>query len=154
MIEKTIAKILTKKKLTVAVAESCTGGLLANSLTDVPGSSKYFLLGVTPYSNESKIKILGLSPDVLKEHGAVSKETALELAKNVRHLAQANIGIGVTGIAGPTGAMPSKPVGTVFIAVSIAHNLYFKKFNFSGNRLQIKKAAKDAALNLLKECLT
>ncbi len=154
MLEKTIAKILLKKKLTLAVAESCTGGLLAHALTNIPGSSKYFLFGIVAYSNESKIKLLGVSPQILKEHGAVSKEMALELAKNARHLGQANIGIGITGIAGPTGAMPLKPVGIVFIAISIGHNLYFKKFIFSGNRLKIKEAAKNAAFGLLKECLT
>lgn len=154
MIEKQIAKILTKKNLTLAVAESCTGGIISHSLTNIAGSSKYFLLGVVAYSNEAKIKVLKLAPEIIRDHGAVSKETAMELARNIRHLAQANIGLGVTGIAGPTGAMPCKPVGTVFIAVSIGHNVYFKKFNFRGNRLKIKELAKDAALGLLKECLS
>ncbi|HAJ56956.1 MAG TPA: competence protein ComA [Candidatus Omnitrophica bacterium] len=154
MIEKTISDILTKKKLTLSVAESCTGGLLSHSLTNIPGSSKYFICGVVAYSNETKIKVLNVAHDTLKEHGAVSKETALALANNIRHITGTNIGIGITGIAGPGGGSALKPVGTVFIAVAIGHHMYFKKFRFSGNRLKIKSQAKDAALNLLKECLT
>ena len=153
MIEKTIAKILTKRKLTLAVAESCTGGLISHSLTNIPGSSKYFLLGVTAYANTAKTQILGVKSQTLKDHGAVSKETAMELSTNVRRLAQSNIGLAVTGIAGPGGALPSKPVGIVFISVCIGHHMYFKKYKFSGNRLRIKTLAKNAALELLKECL-
>lgn len=153
MIEKTIAKILTKRKLTLAVAESCTGGLISHCLTNIPGSSEYFILGIVAYSNKAKTKLLGVSSRTLKEHGAVSKETAMELAINVKHLSKTNIGLGVTGIAGPTGALPLKPVGTVFIAVSIGHNTYFKKFNFSGTRAKIKTLTKNAALGLLKTCL-
>jgi len=154
MIESSVARILTKKRLTLALAESCTGGLVADSLTNIPGSSKYFTLGIIAYANETKIKLLNIPAEVLKQHGAVSKETALLLAKNVKQLGHTDIGIGITGIAGPGGASPSKPVGIVFIAVSIGHHNYFKKFNFSGNRLKIKHLAKDAALQLLLECLS
>ncbi len=153
MIEKEIAKLLTKKNLTIAVAESCTGGLVSNSLTDIPGSSKYFILGLTAYANEAKIKIAGVKPETIKDFGVVSKETALELSKNIKHLAASNIGIGITGIAGPKGGSASKPVGTVFISISVGHHDFFKKFIFNGDRLSIKKQAKDAALLLLKECL-
>lgn len=153
MTEKTLARILARKKLTIAVAESCTGGLISHSLTNIPGSSAYFLLGVVAYANEAKQKLLNVSAETIRKHGAVSKETALELAVNVKHLAGANIGLGITGIAGPGGGEPSKPVGTVFIAASIGHNMYFKKFVFSGNRLKIKDLAKDAALKLLLTCL-
>jgi len=153
MMEKILARILTKKKLTIAVAESCTGGLISHSLTNIPGSSKYFLLGITAYANETKTRLLNVDPETIRKHGAVSKETALELAANVKHLASANIGLGVTGIAGPGGGEPFKPVGTVFVAASIGHNIYFKKFVFSGNRLKIKNLAKDAALKLLLTCL-
>ncbi len=152
-IEKTIARVLTNKKLTLALAESCTGGLVADSLTNIPGSSKYFILGIVAYSNEAKVKLLNIPGDILKQHGAVSKETALMLAQNVKRLGQTDVGLGITGIAGPGGATPSKPVGLVFIAVSLGHYNYFKKFNFSGNRLKIKRSAKDAALHLLLECL-
>jgi PncC family amidohydrolase len=153
MLEKSIAEILIQKKLTLAVAESCTGGLISDSLTNIPGSSQYFMLGVIAYSNEAKIDILNVSPETIHSRGAVSKEVALELATNVKHLGKANIGLSVTGIAGPGGATPLKPVGTVFISVSIGHNHYFKKFMFSGNRQRIKNQSKDAALKLLLECL-
>lgn len=155
MNERKIARILTKKKLTLAVAESCTGGLVSDALTNIPGSSRYFLLGVVAYANEAKIKLLNVAPETIRKHGSVSKETALELALNVKHLAGANIGLGITGIAGPGGGAPSKPVGTVFIAVNIGHHIYFKKFKFptGGGRLKVKKLAKDAALKLLEICL-
>ncbi|MBI5873737.1 MAG: CinA family protein [Candidatus Omnitrophica bacterium] len=154
MIEQIIARILSNRHLTLSVAESCTGGLVSHSLTNIPGSSKYFVCGVVAYSDKTKIKLLKIPALTLKQHGAVSKETALKLANNVRHLAKTNIGIGITGIAGPGGGSASKPVGTVFIAIAIGHREYFKKFKFSGTRLKIKTCAKDAALQLLKECLT
>ncbi len=153
MIEHTVAHILTRKKLTLSIAESCTGGLVSHSLTNIAGSSKFFICGISAYSNETKIKILGVSADTIKKHGAVSKETALELANNVRHLTKTNVGIGITGIAGPGGASAIKPVGTVFIAIAVGHHEYFKKFLFKGSRTKIKTQAKDAALYLLKECL-
>lgn len=153
MLEITIAKILTKRKLTLAVVESCTGGFISHCLTNIPGSSKYFHLGVVAYSNETKIKLLSVSAETIKKYGAVSKETALELAKNIKHLVQTNIGLSLTGIAGPGGGTTLKPVGTIFIAVSIGHHDYFKKFKFKGTRLTIKKLAKDAALKLLQQCL-
>ena len=154
MLERTIARILTKKKMTLSVAESCTGGLISDSLTNIPGSSKFFICGITAYSNDTKIKLLGVSPDVIRDHGAVSKETALQLSENIKRITNSDIGIGVTGIAGPGGATPSKPVGVVFISVCVSRHCYFKKFNFSGNRIKIKRLAKDAALRMLKECLS
>ena len=153
VIEKTISEILRKKGLTLAVAESCTGGLISSSLTDIPGSSQYFLCGIVAYANKTKSDLLNVPAELIKMHGAVSQEVALALAQNVKHLAKTNIGLGITGIAGPQGGTPLKPVGTVFIAVSIAHHHYFKKYHFAGNRSSIKKQAKDAALQLLKECL-
>jgi nicotinamide-nucleotide amidase len=153
MIERTIVRILGKKKLTVAIAESCTGGLISHALTNVPGSSRVFLCGVVAYANAAKSKILGVKHETLELHGAVSQETALELAQNIRRLAASDIGLGITGIAGPDGGSLAKPVGTVFIAVSIGPRTYFKKFNFSGTRLKIKTSAKEAALHLLQECL-
>lgn len=150
---KIIAKILTEKNLTISVAESCTGGLISSALTDIPGSSKYFILGVIAYSNDMKIKLLNVLEETILKHGAVSKETALEMANNIRHLGKTNIGIGITGIAGPEGGEPSKPVGTIFISVAVGHHLYFKKFIFKGGRLKIRKKAAEAALELLHECL-
>ncbi|MFH0877156.1 MAG: CinA family protein [Candidatus Omnitrophota bacterium] len=153
MTEHTIAEILTKRKLTLAIAESCTGGLVCDALTNKSGSSKYFRLGIVAYANESKTRLLGVPASILKKHGAVSKETALIMAKHIKHLGQANIGLAITGIAGPTGSSLAKPVGTVFIAVSIGHHDYYKKYAFAGNRLTIKKRAKDAGLELLYQCL-
>ncbi len=153
MLEKRVAAILTKKRLKIAVAESCTGGLIAAALTNVSGSSKYFQLGIVAYANEAKHKLLKVSQDTIRRHGAVSQEVALGLAQNVRRLAGVDIGIGVTGIAGPKGAMPSKPVGTIFIAVAIKKHTYFNKFKFSGNRLKVRQLAKNAALKLLLKCL-
>jgi nicotinamide-nucleotide amidase len=153
MIERAVADLLRRKKMTLAVAESCTGGLICHSLTNVPGSSSYFLLGVIAYANEAKAKILGIDPRLIKAHGAVSREVALEMAKSVKHLAAAHVGLAVTGIAGPAGATAAKPVGTVFIAISLGHHSFFKKFFFPGGRLAVKKASRDAALQLLKTCL-
>lgn len=151
--QKIIAKTLTTRNLTIAVAESCTGGLVSSYLTDIPGSSKYFMLGVVAYSNDIKTKLLNVSEDTIQKHGAVSKETALEMANNIRHLAKTNIGLSITGIAGPQGGEHLKPVGTVFICVAIGHHLYFKKYIFNGGRLKIRQQAAKTALKLLHECL-
>lgn len=154
MIEKTIARILRYRHLTLAVAESCTGGLIASRLTDIPGSSVYFVAGIVAYANEAKIKILGIDHETIRKFGAVSRQTAMAMAQNVRHLFGTHIGLAVTGIAGPAGGSTAKPVGTVFISVSLGHRTYFKKYQFRGSRLEIKKLAKNAALALLKECLS
>lgn len=154
MIEKTVAGILRHKHLTLAVAESCTGGLIASRLTDIPGSSDYFLAGIVAYANEAKIGVLGINHETIRKFGAVSRQTAMAMAQNVRHLFGAHIGLAVTGIAGPSGGSTIKPVGTVFISVSLGHRTYFKKYQFKGSRLEIKKLAKNAALGLLKECLS
>ncbi len=148
-----LAKTLTNRKLTIAVAESCTGGLISSYLTDIPGSSKYFMLGIIAYSNGIKIKLLKVLEETILKHGAVSKETALEMANNIRHLAKTNIGLGITGIAGPGGSEHLKPVGTIFISVAIGHRVYFKKFMLKGGRLKIRKIAAKTALKFLYECL-
>lgn len=152
--EKNIAKILTAKKLTLSIAESCTGGLLSNRLTNIPGSSKYFKAGFIVYSNEAKIKLLKVPPIILEKYGAVSKECAISMAKNVRKLTKADIGIAITGIAGPSGGSILKPVGLVFIAVYFKNKIICEKFKFSGKRLEIKKKSADKALELLQICLT
>jgi nicotinamide-nucleotide amidase len=152
--EKKATEILLKRKLTIAVAESCTGGLVADSLTNIPGSSSYFICGIVAYANSAKIKLLHVKPQTLKKHGAVSQETAIELARNIKRLAKTSIGLSTTGIAGPGGGTEAKPVGTVFMAIAIGRHAYFKKYLFSGNRLDIKHQAKNASLQLLYECLT
>ncbi len=149
-----IHKSLIKTKKTIATAESCTGGILSSLLTQLSGSSQYFILGVTTYSNQAKIKILKISASTIAKKGAVSKDVALLMAKNVRRIAKTNFGIGITGIAGPTGATPGKPVGTVFIAVANKNKIICKKFLFQGNRTSIRKQSALKAIQLLKRVFT
>lgn len=148
-----IHKLLLKKQKTIAIAESCTGGLTAEMLTRLAGSSRYFILSIVAYNNSAKIRILHIPAAIIRQKGAVSKEVALMLAKSVRKLAQTDFGIGITGIAGPTGATKEKPVGTVFISVSAENKNRCQKFNFKGGRLKIRKSAALKSLKLLKTCL-
>ena len=144
---------MRKRKLTIAVAESCTGGLISSSLTDIPGSSGYMAGGVIVYSNRAKTRLLSVPADVILKYGAVSEQTALAMARNVRRLFKTDIGLSVTGVAGPGGGSALKPVGTVFISISLKNQAYFKKFHFRGTRRKIKKRSQYAAFELLKECL-
>jgi len=144
-----IHKLLIKKKKNIAVAESCTGGLLCNLLTQIPGSSEYFILGIVAYSNKAKEDILKIPRDIIAEKGAVSKEVAEILAKSVRLTAKVDCAIGITGIAGPGGGSKEKPVGTVFIAIDAKNKKICKKFNFSGSRITIRKKSAIKALELL-----
>lgn len=156
MLNQEIARILTRRRQTLSIAESCTGGLLSHMITNIPGSSRFFILGIIAYANAAKRHVLGVRSCTIKEHGAVSKETAMEMAQGVKRLGQSSIGIGITGIAGPAGGSRLKPVGTVFISVALgphASRAYFKKFHFRGHRASIKKQATTAALKLLRECL-
>lgn len=149
-IEESVGRMLAKKRLTLAVAESCTGGLIANRITDVSGSSRYFVMGVVTYSNEAKTRLIGVPNGLIAKHGAVSRQVALRMADAVRHLAAADIGIGVTGIAGPTGGTTDKPVGLVYIALVAAKKRVVKKFHFKGSRKSIKSQASHAALELIR----
>lgn len=149
-LEEIVGKLLLKKKKTLAIAESCTGGLLANRITDVPGSSKYFLMSVTAYSNESKNKVLNVPLETIKKYGAVSSQVASLMAKNIRLLAKANIGIGITGIAGPAGGTKEKPVGLVYIALSHGKKTICREFRFLGQRNIIKYKITQNALNLIR----
>jgi len=117
--EYSLLKLLKKHKLTLSLAESCTGGLIAKAITDIPGSSEIFKYGVVSYSNESKQKILKVKKNTLKRYGAVSEQTAREMAEGVQKILSTNISAAVTGIAGPGGGMPDKPVGTVYIGIKI-----------------------------------
>lgn len=148
-----IHKRLLKTGRRLATAESCTGGLLSSLLTQLPGSSAYFILGAVTYSNQAKVDILRIPPAIIREKGAVSPEIALRMAKNVRKLAKTDFGIGITGIAGPTGGSPQKPVGTVFISLSSKNKNACKKFVFKGNRSSVRKQAALKALQLLKTFL-
>lgn len=149
-----IHTLLLKNKKTIAIAESCTGGLLSNLLTNLSGSSQYFILGVVAYSNEAKKKILGTPLSLITTHGAVSKEVASSMAGRIRKIANTDIGIGITGIAGPSTGTPQKPVGTVFIALDSKKKRICRKFHFKGTRLCIRKTAAVKSLELLKEALT
>lgn len=144
---------LKKQHSTVATAESCTGGFLAHTLTNVSGSSAYFDCGVITYSNTAKNKLLGVPEELLKKHGAVSKEVAAAMAQAVRQHAQVEYGLATTGIAGPTGGTKEKPVGLVYIALSTKDTTIVKQFLFSGDRLSNKESTCQAALELLLEQL-
>ncbi len=146
-----IHKSLIKNKKTIAAAESCTGGLLSNLLTAICGSSKYFILGVVVYSNKAKENVLKIPGRAIAKKGAVSREVAKIMAQAVRRLAKTDFGIGVTGIAGPTGATADKPVGTVFIAIDSEDKKICKKFLFKGKRFSIRKKAALKSLELLRE---
>ena len=149
-----ISILLKKQNLTVATAESCTGGLIAHAITNVSGSSEYFDRGIVSYSNRAKMELLDVSENVLKEYGAVSKEVAKAMADGIRIKSNVDVGIATTGIAGPTGGTKEKPVGLVYIAISTFKNTEVKKFLFSGNRLQNKESTCNAALTMLLDYLT
>jgi nicotinamide-nucleotide amidase len=149
LIEEKIGKLLIKKKKTISVAESCTGGLLASKITDINGSSKYFYGGVCTYTNKSKIDILQVKNFILKKYGAVSDEVAMEMAKNVRNKFHSDIGISITGIAGPTGGTKQKPVGTVYIGYSDKKNTFARKFLFGTYRERNRQRAVMSALIIL-----
>jgi nicotinamide-nucleotide amidase len=141
--------LLIKTGKTVAVAESCTGGLLSMMLTSRSGSSSYFTLGIVTYSNRSKSQLLVISPHLLLKSGAVSDIVCRKMASSVKNLAKTDFGIGITGIAGPSGAVAGKPVGTVFIAVSTARRTVCRRFLFKGSRSTIRAISCQAALAMV-----
>jgi nicotinamide-nucleotide amidase len=149
-LEVVVGDLLREKHFTVAVAESCTGGLLTSRLTDVPGSSAYVERGFVCYSNRSKVELVGVPDAVLTEHGAVSDAVAQAMAEGARARAGTNVGIGITGIAGPDGGTAAKPVGTVSIAVIVDGETRVRTFQFVGGREQVKFQASQAALNMLR----
>jgi PncC family amidohydrolase len=148
-----VSDILKKQHRTIATAESCTGGFIAHTLTNISGSSEYFDRGVISYSNTAKKELLGVPENILQRYGAVSTQTAQAMAQGIRTHARADIGLATTGIAGPTGGTKNKPVGLVYIAVATEKKVIVKRFLFSGNRLQNKKHTCTAALSLLLETL-
>jgi len=149
-LEVVVGDLLRERGLTIAVAESCTGGLLTSRLTDVPGSSTYVDRGFVCYSNRSKVELLGVPDSLLAEHGAVSDPVALAMAEGARSRAGTDVGIGVTGIAGPDGGTPAKPVGTVSVAAVVQRESRVRTFQFVGGREQVKFQASQAALNMLR----
>ena len=150
MIEKEIGDEFQKKGLSVSTAESCTGGLVSHRITNVSGSSDYYKGGVIAYANEVKKEILHVAEKILEEKGVVSAECALEMAEGVRKLLDTDVGIATTGIAGPTGGTPDKPVGLVYIALATKDYVYHEKHIFHGDREENKREAADAALVMLR----
>jgi nicotinamide-nucleotide amidase len=148
-LEEQVYKRFTKQRKTLSLAESCTGGLIADRLTNVPGASKYFLLGVVAYHNAAKTKILGVPSSSIKKHGTVSSQVACAMAKGVRKILKTDYGLAVTGIAGPTGAGKNKPIGLVFISLATRSKTIVKRFLFKGGRLAIKNQACQTALKML-----
>src|SRR5580658_10333310 len=149
-LEDVVARALTENRATIAVAESCTGGMLAERLTNVPGSSSYFLGGVVCYSNELKTALVGVPKELIEAKGAVSSEVALALADGIRRLSGATLGVGVTGIAGPGGGTPEKPVGLVHIGVAGERGPREKAFRFPGDRDRIRQYATRTALDMVR----
>ncbi len=146
MIEE-LAKLLTERNITLATAESCTGGLLGNTITDVPGASKYYLGGIIAYSNEIKIKLLKVKKGTIERYGAVSEQCAREMVLGVAKLFNAHMAISTTGIAGPGGGTADKPVGTVFIGIYSQGTTKIYKHKFSGTRREIKEKIVNSAIN-------
>ena len=145
-----VVKLLRRKKLKISLAESCTGGLLASSITSISGSSKIFNIGLVTYSNQSKIDILNVPKQIIARHGAVSYETCLSMVKNLSKISKSNISISVTGIAGPKGGTIKKPVGLVYIGIKKANKTLVKRYLFkSKKRNLIQKATVIKALNLV-----
>ena len=152
-LEQVIADLLIQNNLTVSTAESCTSGLLASRLTDVPGSSQYFKGGSVCYSNELKINDIGVDKDLIEKYGAVSEEVAESLAKNIAQKNNTDIGIGITGIAGPDGGTEKKPVGLVFVGIFYKNNLYIKRYNLTPDRITNRELTVTLCLNEIRKIL-
>ena len=147
---KKIVSLLNKKKLKIAFAESCTGGLLSSAITSVSGSSKVFTLGLVAYSNQSKTKILRVSKNIIKKYGSVSEQVCLAMLKNLNKISKTNISVSITGIAGPSGGTEIKPVGLVYVGIKKGNRAKIKKYLFKNKRRSyIQKAAVNKSLELI-----
>lgn len=153
LLEQQLGEELRRHKLTIAVAESCTGGLLASRITDVPGSSEYFLGGVIAYQNEVKESLLRVPHAVIEAHGAVSSQTAEAMALGCRDLFACDIAVSVTGIAGPGGGSAQKPVGLVYIGLATSSGVIARRFQWNGDRIQNKEASARAAVEMILSAL-
>jgi PncC family amidohydrolase len=153
-LEEQVGVLLRQKGIKLALAESCTGGLVSHWVTNIPGSSDYYLGGVAAYAYEAKERLLGVKHETLLAYGAVSRETALEMARGARLAFGADISAAVTGIAGPGGGMPHKPVGLVWIALSAPGGEWAYRYVFNGNRIENKTASAHQVLRLLVDYLT
>jgi nicotinamide-nucleotide amidase len=152
-LEAVVGRLLAERKHTVAVAESLTGGLIQDKLTDIPGSSAYFMGGVVAYSNNAKASLLAVQSDTIKEHGAVSEAVAREMATGIQQRFNTDLGIATTGIAGPSGATENKPVGLAFIGIAYNSLVNVKKFQFSGDRQIVKQRSAQAGLELARRTI-
>ena len=149
-LECAVAVLLKKYHKTIAVAESCTGGLVSDNFTNIPGISEFFLEGVVAYSNKAKVEILGVSEHLIGKYGAVSPQVAGAMAEGIKRRSSSDIGVGITGIAGPTGATTEKPVGLVYIAVASGNDVEVKECRFKGSRIDIKNFSANTALNIVR----
>ena len=145
-----VGQLLSSKKLTLGLAESCTGGLIAHRLTEVPGSSNYLDRGVVTYSNKAKQDLLGVPPALFRKYGAVSRQVAESMAKGIRAKSRVDLGVSVTGIAGPGGGSAKKPVGLVYMAIDGPQGTQSQRCQFWGNRTEIKFRSSQAALNMIR----
>lgn len=152
-LEEVVANMLLKRNLTISLAESCTGGLLASKFTSISGVSKAFDRGIVTYSNTAKIEELGVNEATLKAYGAVSEETAIEMAKGIKKVANTDIALSITGIAGPAGGTPEKPVGLVYVGIAYNNSCRVKKLNLTGDRNKIRNYTTIAALNLIRKTI-
>ncbi len=145
-----LVRHLTNKNLTIAVAESCTGGYISHMITNIPGASKVFERGIVCYSNQAKIDLLKVDPQIIEKYGAVSIQVVKILANNIRLFSKADIGIGVSGIAGPTGGTPEKPIGLVYIGFSIKEKVFHQKYQFETNRINFKVKVLEKVVQILE----
>ncbi|MCG8498826.1 MAG: competence/damage-inducible protein A [Firmicutes bacterium] len=152
-LEEVVSNLLIQKGVTIAAAESCTGGLLAEKLSRTPGISSCFNRGMITYSNESKVELLGVSQETLNQYGAVSEQTALEMAKGVRERSKVDVGISITGIAGPGGGSTEKPVGLVYVAMATEHKCWCQTLRLAGNRERIRNMTSMRALDMIRRYL-
>lgn len=153
MIEARIGRILRERRMKIAVAESCTGGHIANRITNIQGASEYFDMGFVTYSNDSKELYLFVPEEIIAEKGAVSSEVAAAMAEGVREATEADVTLSVTGVAGPGGGTPEKPVGTVYVGIATKDGTFVHKFLFSGDRLSIKEQTSEEALKMVLDYL-
>ncbi len=153
MPEALVGRLLRQAGMTLALAESCTGGLVAHRITNVPGSSDYFTGGIVSYSNDIKERVLGVQPATLHRHGAVSEGTALEMARGGRRICRAGVSLAVTGVAGPGGGTPDKPVGLVYVALATPDGEWVERHVWDGDRQENKARSAEAALDLLRRYL-
>ena len=145
-----VVKLLSKKRLKISLAESCTGGLLSSSITSISGSSKVFTLGLVTYSNQAKINILKVPKKIIANHGAVSYETCLSMARNLNKISKTNISVSITGVAGPKGGTKQKPVGLVYIGIKKSNKTLVKRYIFKNKKRNlIQKTSVNKALNLI-----